>query len=346
MRLLLIIILIQTTTPLSQSFAFNNIHTATDTTKLTGKDSAAILFDQALNLMKKEYYEKNSVGWDSLVTEAKRKLALVNTCSDSYAIIEGCFNKMKANHSFIIPVAKTAAYTNDTSYSQGKPPAGAMMGEIKSSFADKDIAYLSVPWVCTTNPVICAQLADSLQQLIATLDEKGISKWIIDLRMNTGGNCWPMLAGIGPLLGNSLCGYFVLSNSKAPISYRDGNAMNGNKVICGVSRKAYTTKIAQKYMAVLVGPNTSSSGELVALAFKGLPNTELFGEPTAGFTTANTSFNLLDRSMLVLTIGVEADRAGHICYGRIIPDEIITVPPAYPTDDPVKTRATMWLQLF
>ncbi len=346
MRLLLFIILILATTPLSPSFASIDFHFATDTTKLTGKDSAVLLFDQALNLMRKDYYEKNSIVWDSLVTEAKRKLALANTCSDSYAIIAGCFNKMKARHSFIIPVSKTAAYTNDTNYSPRKPPAGAIMGEIKSSFADKDIAYLSVPWVCTTNPVICTQVADSLQQLIATLDEKGVSKWIIDLRMNKGGNCWPMLAGIGPLIGNTLCVYFVLSNSKAPISYREGNAMNGNKVICSVSRKAYTTKKAQKYIAVLIGPNTSSSGELVALAFKGLPNTELFGEPTAGFTTANTSFDLLDNSMLVLTVGMEADRAGHLCYRKIIPDEIITATPSYPTDDPVKTRATMWLQLF
>jgi hypothetical protein len=346
MRLLLFTILIIATTTPCPSFASDDFDFAADTTKLTGKDSAVLLFDQALNLMRTDYYEKNSIGWESLVTEAKSKLAVANTCSDSYAIIEGCFNKMKANHSFIIPLSKTAAYANDTSCSKRKPLPGEMMGEIKGSFADKDIAYLSVPWVCTTNPVICTMVADSLQKLIATLDEKGISKWIIDLRMNKGGNCWPMLAGIGPLIGNNLCGYFVLSNSKAPISYREGNAMNGNKIICGVSGKAYTTKKTQKYIAVLVGPNTSSSGELVALAFKGLPNTALFGEPTAGFTTANTSFDLLDKSMLVLTVGMEADRGGHLCYGKIIPDEIITATPAYPTDDPVKTRATMWLQLF
>ena len=346
MRLLLLSIIIPATSLLGHLFASTNFHPSDDTTKLTGKDSAAILLDQALDLMKKEYYEKNSITWDSLVKEAKRKLAFANSCSDSYAIIEGCFDKMKADHSFIIPVSKTGAYADDTSYLQKKSLSATVIGEIKCGFPEKDIAYLSVPWVCTTNPAICTLVADSLQQLIAALDQKGISKWIIDLLRNTGGNCWPMLAGIGPLIGNALCGYFVLPGSKAPIIYKDGNAMNGNRVICGVRRKPYTTKIAQKYIAVLVGRNTSSSGELVALAFQGLPNTVLFGEPTAGFTTANTSFQLLDKSMLVLTVGMDADRAGHLCNGRIIPDEIIRSIPAYPTDDPVMTRATMWLQLY
>jgi hypothetical protein len=50
--------------------------------------------------------------------------------------------------------------------------------------------------------------------------------------------------------------------------------------------------------------------------------------------------------MLVLTVGMDADRAGHLCNGRIIPDEIIRSIPAYLTDDPVMTRAIMWLQLY
>ncbi|MGZ5191759.1 MAG: S41 family peptidase [Flavisolibacter sp.] len=58
--------------------------------------------------------------------------------------------------------------------------------------------------VSTTDQFVCTRFADSIQSLIQTFDRRGISKWIIDLRKNTGGNCWPMLTGVGPLLGNGV----------------------------------------------------------------------------------------------------------------------------------------------
>ena len=48
--------------------------------------------------------------------------------------------------------------------------------------------------------------ADSLQYQIKLMDNKYIKGWILDLRENSGGNCWPMLTGLGPLLGNGICG--------------------------------------------------------------------------------------------------------------------------------------------
>jgi len=51
-------------------------------------------------------------------------------------------------------------------------------------------------------------LADSLHTSIRTLGEAGAWDWIVDLCGNGGGNMWPMLAGIGPLLGDSIVGRF------------------------------------------------------------------------------------------------------------------------------------------
>jgi carboxyl-terminal processing protease len=83
---------------------------------------------------------------------------------------------------------------------------------------------------------------------------------------------------------------------------------------------------------------------VLALAFKGLDNVRLMGEPTAGFTTANTTYNLLDGSTLVLTICREADRTGKVYEGKIMPDDLIKPDPLHKNDDVVKANAMMWLQ--
>jgi len=63
------------------------------------------------------------------------------------------------------------------------------------------VGYL---WVRSYNGPAQAPLADTLQATIGRLENAGARGWIVDLRNNGGGNVWPMLAGIGPLLGDSL----------------------------------------------------------------------------------------------------------------------------------------------
>jgi C-terminal processing protease CtpA/Prc len=195
--------------------------------------------------------------------------------------------------------------------------------------------------VSTADKKICAVFADSLHRVVANYHRAGVNKWIIDLRNNTGGNCWPMLAGLGALLGNGVHGYFISSNEKIPISYSNGSIMQGKHARCILS-DPYTLQAGTQNIVVLTGPNTSSAGEIVALAFKGMDKTYLFGEPTAGLTTANATYKLSDGSILVLTVCKEADRNGNIQEGRILPDKfVLTSGPK----DVVKAAAMMFLQL-
>jgi C-terminal processing protease CtpA/Prc len=70
----------------------------------------------------------------------------------------------------------------------------------------------------------------------------------------------------------------------------------------------------------------------------------LYGEPTAGLTTANATYSLSDGSLLVLTVCKEADRNGKICEGRIQPDKFVSSSISNGTDN-VKSSAIMFLQL-
>jgi len=149
--------------------------------------------------------------------------------------------------------------------------------------------------------------------------------------------------GPGSVAREGVCGYFVSAHEKIPISYKDGAASQGKYVRCRVSTNGYKLKEGKKPIIVLTGRRTVSSGEIVALAFKGKEQVYLYGEPTAGYTTANATYTLSDNSMLVLTVCMEADRNGRICEGRIVPDETVSSETHPDSIDPAKTAALLWL---
>ena len=308
------------------------------------RQKAEQLLNEALSFMEKNYYHRSGVNWNDLAVQAHQQLINADNCDDAYSSISWCFRQLGERHSFVMPPTQTARYTGDESPS-GPAALASLVGEIRGEWLQDSIAYLTVPWVSTTDSVICQQIADSIQTIIARLDTRRISRWIIDLRNNSGGNCWPMLAGIGPLLGDGVYGYFVASGERVPISYRDGSACQGRHVICRVSEDhGYRTYEPKKSIVVLTGRRTVSAGEIVALAFKGRDQTWLIGQPTAGLTTANATYSLSDKSMLVLTVCQEADCTGHICDGRIQPDRYVPADDAGADPDPTRAAALAWLQ--
>ena len=258
-------------------------HTLSRTDTVPCLAKAEQLLNEVLGFMERTYYRRNEVDWAALEAGAREQLRAAGGCEDAYASISWCFKQLNERHSFIMPAAKAAQYTGDEGGLVPEPPLSGLVGEIRGEWLRDSIAYLTVPWVRTTDSLICERIADSLQSVIAGLDAHGgAARWIIDLRRNTGGNCWPMLTGIGPLLGDGVCGYFVAGDQRVPIAYRDGSAFEGRHVLCRVSAEGYHTLRAKKSIVVLTGHRTVSAGEIVALAFKGKAETCLIGEPTAG----------------------------------------------------------------
>ena len=314
-----------------------------DTLKLPCMEKAEKLLDEALTFMQRNYYRKDEVSWPDLAAKARQQLRSANNCEDAYASISWCFKQLNERHSFVMPPARAALYTGDEESLAPQPELSGLVGEIKGEWLSDSIAYLTVPWVSTTDSFVCERIADSLQSLIARLDSRAISRWIIDLRNNSGGNFWPMLTGIGPLLGDGVCAYFVSADQKVSIAYRDGSALQGRHVRCRVSKKGYQTQRVLPSIVVLTSRRTVSAGEIIALAFKGRAQTCLIGEPTAGLTTANATYPLSDNSLLVLTVCQEADHNGRICEGSIPPDKWVATTGDPAGNDPVKQAAVSWL---
>jgi hypothetical protein len=161
-------------------------------------------------------------------------------------------------------------------------------------------------------------LAADLQRRIEALDDEGVCGWIVDLRGNIGGNMWPMVAGLGPLIGEGVMGYFVDPDSvRTAWTYADGVAGIDGDGIASVA-DPYRTRAAQPPVAVLADERTASSGEATFIAFKGRPETFTSGVRTAGLSTGNRGFRLSDGALLVITTTWMADRTGNI-YGSSVP---------------------------
>src|SRR5690606_17036883 len=100
---------------------------------------------------------------------------------------------------------------------------------------------------------------------------------------------------------------------------------------------AFTVAGADAPLAVLLGPRTSSSGEMTAMAFVGRKNSRSFGATTAGFTTANVTVPMSDGAILAITTSYARDRTGHEYIGAMVPDEPVDAEQA-------EAAAMRWLQ--
>ena len=178
--------------------------------------------------------------------------------------------------------------------------------------------------------------ARQIQDAIAAADRDDLIGWIVDLRGNGGGNMWPMIAGVGPILGEGVLGHFIdPTGAETPWEYRDGASFSAASPH---ARDApYRLRAERPRVAVLSDDGIASSGEATLIAFRLRPDTRSFGDATCGLSTANATYPLSDGATLTLTTSVMADRAKNR-FGDPIPDE------AFTDQSQAIQRAITWLQ--
>jgi C-terminal processing protease CtpA/Prc len=143
-------------------------------------------------------------------------------------------------------------------------------------------------------------LADS----VISLAKRNPKAWIIDLRMNTGGNITPMMSGLASFFGNGILSYYLDKDGQAVSTARvqDGAfSLDDNRAAI----KNPLPALQKAKVAVIIGPGTASSGEGLAVHFKQRKNSRLFGQQTAGVANATTGFVFNnDNSYFLLTTAV------------------------------------------
>ena len=197
----------------------------------------------------------------------------------------------------VAPVKDTSTYREDA------PEVKLLEGEILQNVLPAHLG-IKVPDSLYVHTVL-----DFLQ---ANLDAKGV---ILDLRDNFGGNMYPMIAAISPLLPEGIILSFKARARTVPISLeyvvRDA----------GLNSASIKKFPASTPVAILTNDWTASSGEATLLCFRGLEKVKTFGVPTAGYASANIVERLADGYQLLITTSCDVARTGEVfCDDPIEPD--------------------------
>ncbi len=332
--------------------------TAADNTK---SDPTAYL-NRALDEMQLHALRREAVDWPRIRKEALARAAHAESTVDTYDAIRFALTSLGDHHSslHLTPALQALASQRKGGHGEDQNSKAAPAsfspyvgryepeGHIEQ-FGGRPFALIVVPKCSCANDGEFVEFETKLQRIIAELDRSHPVGWIVDIRGNVGGNMWPMLAGVGPLLGESDdLGEFFNTNGHSVWIYRNGVAAESDegKLNTYPAVKGPPYKLANvPNVAVLIDHSTGSSGEAVAIAFRGRSHTRFFGEHTAGVSTVNEMFALSDGAVMWLTIGTQADRSGKQYTDGLAPDEFAESGDKQlaPAQDPPVQAALRWL---
>lgn len=292
--------------------------------------TATNFLNEVIGIMESNSLNRNTIDWADFRNEVFEIAGTAQNIDDIYdsGAIEVALALLGDNHSFIERLNGEFISASTAVCPRIDPSAPEI---------PENIGYIFITGFSSPNENEIISFAQRLQDVIAEKDSQEIIGWIVDLRINTGGNMWPMLAGIGPILGEGISGYFIGAiGDESSWSYLDGSSFSGQTTITQIANP-YRLFNENPKVAVLLDKATASSGEVIAISFINRDNTASFGSPTCGLSTGNSPFNLSDDSILQLTTVVLADRKKNTFGGAIQPDFEVS-------NEEIITRAIEYIQ--
>lgn len=283
----------------------------------------------------------------------KKFKALTKDKTTSEELKEGLqylINSIGDKHATIRSTKDYSIFVNYTGKMQEKDNRDAefvntVINDVSATFSyallDHGVGYLKIVGI---GPGDVKEQADFIRKGLLVLKEKGASKWIVDLRFNGGGNVDPMIAGLAPLIGDGFIGGGI--NNQGEIrtyTIEAGQFNNYGRLVCAMNNEPQIS--SDEKVAILLSRYTISSGEMLAIAFKGRNNTRFIGETTAGYTTGNGFDKINDELALVISQGVFIDRNKQRYDKNVGVDEFIEFQ-HHPEEkkDQQLNRAIEWLQ--
>jgi hypothetical protein len=121
---------------------------------------------------------------------------------------------------------------------------------------------------------------------------------VVDLSAQEGGNAWPAIAALVPLLTAANAAHLVDRDGVRRPVVAPGAV---EWVAGGPSPANDLARFGGHPFAVVLASQTASAGEMVAIALRGEPGARTFGQKTYGATTANVVTPLPDEATVLLT---------------------------------------------
>jgi len=320
----------------------------------SNKNHFTQIVDSVISKSKEISLYSNSVNWDSLSIKMYSSSKNAKSMNDLKPAFEILLNGLRDHHGKIRKTSNYSILANFTDLQNSRnndtrkfdSEIWGIVNNIDARFEyeilPRNVGYLKVVGV---GPNIDGQKeAERIRNAISKLNNNKVKEWIIDLRYNGGGNINVMLAGLAPLL-----------DIKNVLSIQDEN---GNKLITAEIKEGEfwydginvfkinnNPKIRNSKIAILTSRWTWSSGEFIAIAFKGQKNTMFFGEETGGYTTNNSWEVINNEIALVISTGIYCDRNGNMYVQNVKPDkEVVFVVEYNKQKDGGIIEAINWLK--
>jgi carboxyl-terminal processing protease len=335
----------------------------------TSQISARDYVEDTLNYMQENALNKRSINWQAVREQTLSRAKDAKTTWGTYPAIAYAITQLGEKHTWFqlpddLPYDRRQALDAEIKKILARPdpdkpspffPSKEINGHMIHG-PRGNFAYVVVP-MCVgrfaeweKNGPDFQQFADKLHRMVLDLQAHKPLGWIIDLRGNSGGNMWPMLAGIGAVLGEGDLGSFVSSDGEHTLwFYRAGQAgersSQGHEETDAETKQPPLVLPKLPWVAVLFDRGTGSSGEAVAISFARRARERSFGEHTAGFSTSNGTHEMPDGAVLYLCNAIEADRSGKIYPDGLDPDVRMPAPATRPSEenDAVLRAAEEWL---
>jgi carboxyl-terminal processing protease len=320
---------------------------------LSGKgqtnDSVAIVLHKVINHVEKSSLYRDKIKWDTLNTKVFELSTSARTIPELSVAFKYLLKAIGDEHGRVFYNNQIIAhyYGNLKEHQMAFKPE--IYNQIQSGQAytfdakilEGNIGYVRIVGLPMGDN---QQMAKIIEDEICKVSQKRIDKWIIDLRYNGGGNMHPMAEGLAQLIGEGKVGGTEGLTEEENAQWK---VLNGNFYYDDYSVQLESMCKVKKHsrVAILTSLYTASSGEAIAVIFKGRKKTRFFGEKTLGMITA-TDWEVLDPSTAItISVSYYKDRNGKVYDKYVDVDEEFpfVLEPLSSSDLTVK-RAVEWLK--
>lgn len=276
---------------------------------------AKAYLDRAITLFREQHINASKMDWPALTRQAYAAAAGAKTTADTYPAIWLIIRALGEKHTMFIDPDHARAQSTGKASGKAEPPPLLLPEGLRLANGMGVIRLYNF----MGSPEAGRLYTQTAQRKISDMRAHGVCRFVLDLRANLGGNMYPMLTGISGLLEPGVLGIFENARGQfSPWVLEDGAV---TELPFQDSLPSATSGRAKYPVAVLIGPQTGSSGEFTAMSFRGRANTRFFGAPTAGYVTGNDLVPLPDGAVIVMTGTYGRDRTGKKYVDRIEPDE-------------------------
>lgn len=296
----------------------------------SAQDSITNFYGKLIGELQTKYLNRNEINWAKIESYALGNALKAKNFEESLTAASLIFDSIKCNHCQLFSEQGFYGSTLNKSLSQDDFSREFLLKYQKQpSFEVKlikdNIGYIQIPgmlMIDLSKDSLNLETQKMYNQIVDLMKDNTIEGWVIDLRFNTGGNVYPMLASLHYLIGDNIVYKELDAN---------GNIVKTNKLKNGgfysgenLEAKATTSVLPNLKIpvAIITGKMTGSSGEDIAVAFKNRSNTIFIGENSYGFLTGNDLIELPYNTKIALTTCYIVDN-NDIYREFIIPDVTI-----------------------